>query len=95
MHYRTMFAIFEISDPQTYQKFGRNQAIFDLMIVSMKDQSKNLIIQLVLCKRDLVVQRSIFIPDSVNVDQTSHGQWNSVSNAFSKLDGLLPILAGQ
>ncbi|MEN6454719.1 MAG: metallophosphoesterase [Prolixibacteraceae bacterium] len=81
-----------LPDPQTYQKFARNQALFDLMISWIADQKENLNIQLVLCEGDLVEQNNISKPDYINGDQTSYQQWQSVSRAFSKLDGVLPYI---
>jgi predicted MPP superfamily phosphohydrolase len=81
-----------LPDLQTYQKFGRNQAIFDLMVGWIKDQKKQLNIQLVLCVGDLVEQNNILVPDGINGDQTSLEQWNSVSASFAKLDGEIPYI---
>lgn len=81
-----------LPDPQTYQKFERNQPIFDLMIRWIKDQQKNLNIQLVFCVGDMVEQNNITKVDSINGNQTSLQQWRSVSAAFSKLDGILPYI---
>ena len=81
-----------LPDPQTYQKFGRNQPLFHLMTAWIKDQRKNLNIQLVLCEGDLVEQNNIVTPDSSAGDQTSYEQWQSVSAAFGKLDGVLPYV---
>jgi len=68
-----------LPDPQTYTKFGRNQPLFDLMTAWIKDQQKNLNIQMVLCEGDLVEQNNITAVDSINGDQTSNQQWQSVS----------------
>jgi hypothetical protein len=81
-----------LPDPQTYQKFGRNQALFQGMINWIKDQRKKLNIQLVLCVGDLVEQNNIQQPDSINGDQTSVEQWQAVSGAFGKLNGILPYI---
>lgn len=81
-----------LPDPQTYQKFGRNQPVFDLMTAWIKDHRKKLNIQLVLCEGDLVEQNNIVELDSVAGDQTSNEQWTSVSSAFRKLDGVLPYI---
>lgn len=81
-----------LPDPQTYQKFERNQPLFDLMINWIKDQKEELKIQLVFCEGDLVEQNNISEPDSINGDQNSYQQWHSVSNGFSKLDGVVPYI---
>ncbi|MCS3795177.1 metallophosphoesterase [Niastella sp. OAS944] len=81
-----------LPDPQTYQKFGRNQPLFETMIQWIKDQRQKLNIQLVFCTGDLVEQNNILQPDSVNGDQTSLEQWRAVSNAFNKLNGVLPYI---
>jgi len=81
-----------LPDPQTYQKFGRNQSLFTLMIDWIKDQKDGLNIQLVLCVGDLVEQNNIEEPDGVNGDQTSKQQWESVSAAFSRLNGVVPYI---
>lgn len=81
-----------LPDPQTYNKFGRNQPLFEGMIQWIKDQRKKLNIQLVFCTGDLVEQNNILQPDSVNGDQTSLEQWRAVSTAFNKLNGILPYV---
>lgn len=81
-----------LPDPQTYQKFGRNQALFDGMINWIKDQRKKLNIQLVFCTGDLVEQNNILQPDSINGDQTSLEQWTAVSTAFNKLNNIVPYI---
>jgi hypothetical protein len=81
-----------LPDPQTYQKFARNQALFDGMINWIKDQRKKLNIQLVFCTGDLVEQNNILQPDSINGDQTSLEQWTSVSRAFNKLNNIVPYI---
>lgn len=81
-----------LPDPQSYHKFGRNQSIFTGMIDWIKDQQKNLNIQMVLCTGDLVEQNFILKPDSVNGNQTSLEQWQSVSDAFNKLNNFLPYI---
>ena len=81
-----------LPDPQTYQKFERNQPLFDLMTSWIKDQRQNLNIQLVLCEGDLVEQNNIITPIKSAGDQTSYEQWQSVSAAFGKLDGVVPYI---
>lgn len=81
-----------LPDPQTYQKFGRNQSLFTLMIDWIRDQKDELNIQMAVCVGDLVEQNNITEPDGKNGDQTSKQQWESVSAAFSRLDGVLPYI---
>jgi hypothetical protein len=81
-----------LPDPQTYQKFGRNQALFSGMINWIKDQKTKLNIQLVLCTGDLVEQNNILKPDSINGDQTSLEQWKAVSTSFNQLNNILPYI---
>jgi hypothetical protein len=81
-----------LPDPQTYQKFGRNQPLFQEMIAWIKDQRKNLNIQMVLCVGDLVEQNNILMPDGINGDQTSLEQWRAAAEAFNKLNGLVPYI---
>ncbi len=81
-----------LPDVQTYQKFGRNQAIFQLMTDWIIDQKEDLNIQMVLCMGDLVEQNNILVPDGVNGDQTSVQQWKAVQSGFSKLNNLVPYI---
>lgn len=81
-----------LPDPQTYQKFGRNQYLFSGMIDWIRDQKKGLNIQMVLCTGDLVEQNYILKPDSLNGDQTSLQQWKAVSGAFNKLNNVVPYI---
>lgn len=81
-----------LPDPQTYQKFGRNQALFTGMIDWIKDQKNKINIQLVLCTGDLVEQNNILKPDSINGDQTSLEQWGAVSTSFNRLNNILPYI---
>lgn len=81
-----------LPDPQTYSKFGRNQAIFELMTAWIRENAEALNIQLVLCTGDLVEQNYILTADSVNGNQTSREQWGAVSNGFSRLDGIVPYI---
>ena len=81
-----------LPDPQSYHKFARNQYIFTGMIDWIKDQQKKLNIQMVFCTGDLVEQNYILKPDSINGDQISSVQWKSVSDAFNKLNGVMPYV---
>jgi hypothetical protein len=81
-----------LPDPQTYNKFGRNQPLFQLMTSWIADQKDKLNIQLVLCVGDLVEQNNILVPEGKNGDQTSVEQWKAVQTAFSKLNNLVPYI---
>jgi len=81
-----------LPDPQTYTKFGRNQALFSNMIDWIVDQKQKLNIQMVLCTGDLVEQNNILVPDSINGDQPSHAQWQFISKAFYKLNKQIPYI---
>ena len=81
-----------LPDIQTYQKFGRNQAIFQMMTDWIIDQKDELNIQMVLCMGDLVEQNNILVPNGINGDQTSVEQWEAVRNSFVKLNNKLPYV---
>lgn len=81
-----------LPDPQTYQKFARNQPIFDLMTAWIEDNIEKLNIKLVICTGDLVEQNEMINPNGINGDQPSKRQWESVSRSFNKLDGKMPYL---
>ncbi|MGV8093093.1 MAG: metallophosphoesterase [Mangrovibacterium sp.] len=81
-----------LPDPQTYNKFGRNQPLFQLMTSWIADQKDKLNIQLVFCVGDLVEQNNILVPEGKNGDQTSVEQWKAVQTAFSKLNNLVPYI---
>ncbi|MDD4193191.1 MAG: metallophosphoesterase [Mangrovibacterium sp.] len=81
-----------LPDPQSYNKFGRNQALFQLMTSWIADQKEALNIQLVLCVGDLVEQNNLLLPDGKNGDQTSVEQWEAVQTAFSKLNDQVPYI---
>ncbi|MEL7586229.1 MAG: metallophosphoesterase [Prolixibacteraceae bacterium] len=81
-----------LPDPQTYNKFERNQPLFQLMTSWIADQKKELNIQLVLCVGDLVEQNNILVPEGKNGDQNSVEQWTAVRTAFSKLNNRVPYI---
>lgn len=81
-----------LPDPQTYTKFGRNQALFDNMITWIADQQDKLKIKMVYCVGDLVEQNNIVVPDGINGDQSSYNQWQSISRSFYKLNNKLPYI---
>lgn len=81
-----------VPDPQGYTKFKRNQPLLDLMTTWIEDNREKLNIGLVLCTGDLVEQNYITELTKENGDQLSTSQWESVSNAFGKLDGKVPYI---
>jgi hypothetical protein len=81
-----------LPDLQTYQKFGRNQALFQLMTDWIIDQKENLNIKMVLCTGDLVEQDNLLVPDGKNGDQPSVKQWEAVRRGFSKLNNNIPYI---
>ncbi len=81
-----------LPDPQTYVKFGRNQPIFELMTTWVSENIDSLNIKMVLCTGDLVEQNEMINPDGIVANQSSKLQWESVSNAFSQLDGKVPYI---
>ncbi|MBX2876311.1 MAG: metallophosphoesterase, partial [Saprospiraceae bacterium] len=81
-----------LPDPQTYMKFGRNQAIFDLMTAWVSENIEPLNIEMVLCTGDLVEQNDMVVPDKVNGNLPSKYQWEAISHAFKVLDGKVPYI---
>lgn len=84
------WSIIMLPDPQTYQKFERNQPLFELMTAWISENIDKLKIQLVMCTGDLVEQNEMINPDGKAVNQPSKTQWASVARAFGKLDGKVP-----
>lgn len=81
------WSVIMLPDPQTYQKFGRNQPIFELMTAWVSENIDKLNIKLVMCTGDLVEQNEMINPDGKEANQPSKSQWESVSRAFNRLDG--------
>lgn len=86
------WTVIMLPDPQTYQKFGRNQPIFELMTAWISENIKPLNIGLVICTGDLVEQNEMISPDGVAANQASKQQWAAVSHAFNRLDGKVPYV---
>ena len=92
------FSIIVFGDPQSYSKFDFNQAVFELMTSWAAVQKNNLNVMTVLCTGDLVEQNGIL--DSTagkrykrcNGNTPSDLQWESVSHAFKRLDGVYPYV---
>jgi len=81
-----------IPDPQSYVKFDYNQPLFELMTAWIARNAKPLNIGLTLCTGDLVEQNHRLVPDSINGNQTGKAQWEAVSRAFGRLDGVTPYI---
>lgn len=82
-----------ISDPQAYQRYGRNQGIFTLQTAWIAENIERLNIQQVLCVGDLVESNNLLeVGDGRYANQTGTEMWESVSHAFSYLDGKIPYI---
>ncbi|NLX66326.1 MAG: serine/threonine protein phosphatase [Bacteroidales bacterium] len=79
-------------DVQTYVKFDYNQPILDLMVAWVSNNMETLNTKMVLCTGDLVEQNDLFNPNGKSANQASVSQWEAVSSAFGRLDGLLPYI---
>ncbi|MEA5129337.1 MAG: metallophosphoesterase [Proteiniphilum sp.] len=79
-------------DVQTYMKFDYNQPILDLMLSWVSNNAEILNTKMVMCTGDLVEQNDLFNPDGKRANQTSVSQWEAVSAAFGRLDGILPYI---
>jgi len=78
-----------VPDTQSYVKYGRNQGILELMTPWIQENIKKFNIQQVLVAGDLVEQNNMGVG---RYNQTSEQQWNAVSTAFKRLDGVLPYI---
>ncbi|MGX5818493.1 metallophosphoesterase [Chitinophaga lutea] len=81
-----------IPDPQTYNKFSRNQPVFELMTRWIEESVDSLKTKLVLCTGDLVEQNEYINPKGPEANQPSKKQWEAVSRAFGHLDGKVPYI---
>ncbi|TPE42434.1 serine/threonine protein phosphatase [Pontibacter mangrovi] len=81
-----------LPDLQNYVKFERNQPLLDVMMNWVVARKDSLHIGMVLCTGDLVEHDDIINPDGRKMDQTGRQQWEYVSGAFQKLDGVLPYV---
>lgn len=86
------WSVILLPDPQAYVKFERNQALLELMTSWISENIDRLNIKFVMCTGDLVEDNNLSNPDGVNANQTSTAQWESVSRAFSRLDGKVPYI---
>jgi hypothetical protein len=81
-----------LPDPQSYVKFGRNQPLLEVMTAWIGENIDPLNIRMVLCTGDLVEQNEMINPTGPNGNQPSKTQWESVSRAFTRLDGRVPYV---
>jgi hypothetical protein len=86
------WTVIMLPDPQSYQKFERNQPLFELMTAWISENIDRLNIKLVMCTGDLVEQNEMINPDGKAANQPSKAQWESVAKAFSRLDGKVPYM---
>lgn len=86
------WTIIMLPDPQTYQRYERNQPLFELMTAWISENIKKLNIQLVICTGDLVQHNEMINPDGVSANQASKQQWAAVAHAFNRLDGKVPYV---
>lgn len=78
-------------DVQNYVKFDYNQPILELMTAWVAENKSNLNIQAVFSTGDLVDQNETLFPPFPRFGNlTSTEQWQFVSHAFSRLDGIVP-----
>ncbi|MDD4515192.1 metallophosphoesterase [Massilibacteroides sp.] len=81
-----------IPDPQTYVKFARNQGILNLMTAWVSENVEKLNIGFVMCTGDMVEQNDLLNPNGKAANQNSPQQWQAVSSAFGRLDGVVPYI---
>lgn len=86
------WSIILLPDPQTYNKFERNQPLFELMTAWISENIDPLNIKMVLCTGDLVEHNEYINPDGKVGNQPSISQWKAVSHAFERLDGKIPYI---
>jgi hypothetical protein len=93
------FSMIVLGDPQSYVKFDINQPIFELLTAWTAAQKQTLNVKTVICTGDLVEQNELLIENGGtlyagrnNGNQTSTKQWENVSQAFRRLDGVYPYV---
>lgn len=89
---KNSFSMILLPDPQSYIKFDVNQPIFEVMTAWVANNVDKLNIKAVLCTGDLVEQNEWPVPDGINGNQTGTQQWENVSRAFERLDGVVPYI---
>jgi hypothetical protein len=81
-----------IPDPQSYVKYERNHGVLHLMMSWIKENTKALNTQMVLCTGDLVEQNGLITTEGRKANQNSTQQWTAVRNAFGLLDNHVPYI---
>ena len=82
-----------VPDPQTYNKFGRNQGIFDLMTAWIAEQREKLNVQMVLVTGDLVEQNGVTeVKKPKEHNQTSAQQWAAARRSLERLGETIPCI---
>ncbi|MFA7457903.1 MAG: metallophosphoesterase [Bacteroidales bacterium] len=89
----TSFSFVLLPDVQNYVKYDYNQPVLELLTAWVADNINNLNIKAVLCTGDLVDQNECLVPPFPRFgNQTSTQQWEFVSEAFRRLDHMLPYI---
>lgn len=87
------WSVIVVPDPQTYNKFSRNQGIFELMTAWIADNREKLNIQLVLVTGDLVERNGVHEAGKrKDLDQTSEQQWAAARRALGRLTDVVPCV---
>jgi hypothetical protein len=85
-------SIILLPDLQTYNKFGRNQGIAELMTAWAAENLDALNVLTVMQNGDLVQHNNIDQANGRSGNQNSTQQWTAVSRAFERLDGKVPYV---
>ncbi|MCO5239031.1 MAG: metallophosphoesterase [Chitinophagaceae bacterium] len=86
------WSVILLPDPQTYQRYERNQPLFELMTAWISENIDPLNIKLVICTGDLVQHNEMINPDGINANQPSKQQWAAIAHAFNRLDSKVPYV---
>ena len=86
------WSIILLPDLQTYNRFGRNQGIEELMTAWAAENLDRLNVLTVLQNGDLVQQNNIDQANGRTGNQNSTQQWTALSRAFERLDGKIPYI---
>lgn len=81
-----------LPDLQNYAKWGRNQPIVELMTAWIEENIDSLNIKMVVVVGDLV-QNNEKITNDYDGNQTTQKQWETISNAFKRLDNKVAYIA--
>lgn len=93
------FSMILIPDPQSQNKYGANQPLFELMTAWTAQHIPDLKVRTVLVTGDMVEQNDMLTsgdPDYTYYgDQTSRQQWEAASRAMARLDNKVPYIISQ